>query len=355
MAASPCDRGALVNASSQFYTATHACDGYADCRSGEDELWQPCSNETSCGAERVPCPNLGRGDVGALRCIAWLALLAAGYVCSWAVGHRREREARLFAWPFALPFLVGCCVGPLVTLLLVVPAPWLAGPSGLLLGDRQCAAPFVLALGLTAVLGGLVLQVWHTVRLTGRPLQAQMAPPGKSAAAPLVVAVAVQLGASVVGVAVDPWRTRIVGSPLDGGVRCGCSNAITAAVVFGVNGLVVGVTLVAAVWLAMGPGYAVSSKFRFYPWMQECRAVATSILVWFGCLLAAVITLAVSDTPWAHLPATYAAAFAYNASVLVSLLVVWVPKAAVVTRSRQAKHERVTTLHSLISANDTPW
>ena len=83
--------------------------------------------------------------------------------------------------------------------------------------------------------------------------------------------------------------------------------------------------------------------------------MSTSILVWFSTITLAVITLAVSDTPWSHLPAMHAGAFAYNAAVLVSLLVVWVPKAAAVTRSRQAKHERVTTLHSLISANDAPW
>ena len=45
-----------------------------------------------------------------------------------------------------------------------------------------------------------------------------------------------------------------------------------------------GVTLLLGVWLALGPGRAVSKKFRFYPWMQQCGAVATAILVWFGCL-----------------------------------------------------------------------
>jgi hypothetical protein len=116
-----------------------------------------------------------------------------------------------------------------------------------------------------------------------------------------------------------------------------------------------GVTLLLGVWLALGPGRAVSKKFRFYPWMQQCGAVATAILVWFGCLAAAAVSLAASDHPWSHLPATHAVAFAYNAAVLLSLPVVWLPKAAAATRALQDKHSRVTTLHSLISANDAPW
>lgn len=111
----------------------------------------------------------------------------------------------------------------------------------------------------------------------------------------------------------------------------------------------------AGVWLALGPGRAVSKKFRFYPWMQQCSTVASAILVWFICLVAAVINLARSDLPWSHLPTTNAIAFAYNVAVLLSLPVLWMPKAAALTRSLQAKHERVTTLHSLISANSAPW
>lgn len=109
------------------------------------------------------------------------------------------------------------------------------------------------------------------------------------------------------------------------------------------------------VWLALGPGRAVSKKFRFYPWMQQCGTVASAILVWCVCLVAAVISLARGDLPWSHLPSTNAIAFAYNVAVLLSLPVVWFPKAAALTYTLQTKHERVTTLHSLISANVATW
>ena len=230
----PCNRGPLVVDSAQFYTAAHECDGYTDCSSGEDELWHA-------GPGRVPCrgtPPLA--EAGALRCIAWVALLAVCFVCRWGAKNRRDPAARLFAGPYAVPFLAGCCVGPVATLVLVVPASWIAGPGGLLLDDRQCAAPFVLALGLSAVLGGLVLQVWHTVRRTGQPLQAQMAPPRKSAAAPLAAALGLQIVATGVSVAIDPWQTRSVVAPLESGVRCACTQQRVAAAVFGVHGLVVG-------------------------------------------------------------------------------------------------------------------
>ena len=230
---SPCDRGALVEQHAHFYTAAHECDGYSDCASGEDELWRA-------GPDRVMCagtPVLAQG--GALRCAAWLALLAVSSVCYWRFNHRHH-SARLFAPPFALPFLAGCCVGPVATLLLVAPAPWAAGAGGMLLGDRQCVAPFVLALGLTAVLGGLTLQVWHTVRHTGQPLQVQMTTPSKAAAAPVGVAVGVQVVATGFAVAIDPWRTRGVPDPLVSGVRCACTSPATAVAIFSVHAFVVG-------------------------------------------------------------------------------------------------------------------
>ncbi len=230
---SPCDRGALVLLQhAHVYTAAHECDGYTDCAAGEDELWQA-------GPARIPCGGTpAQAQAGALRCSAWLALLVVARVCWWGFSHRRK-SVQLFAAPFAVPFLAGCCVGPVATLVLVAPAPW-AGGSGMLLGDRQCAAPFVLALGLTTVLGGLTLQVWHTVRNTGKPLQIQMTAPGKSAAAPVVVAVGVQVVTTGVAVAIDPWRTHTVLNPRDSGVRCASTRPATAAVVFGVHALVVG-------------------------------------------------------------------------------------------------------------------
>lgn len=66
-------------------------------------------------------------------------------------------------------------------------------------------------------------------------------------------------------------------------------------------------------------------------------------------------SLARSDLPWSHLPTTYAIALAYNIAVLLSLPVLWLPKAAALTHALQAKHARVTTLHSLISGNAAPW
>jgi hypothetical protein len=374
---SPCDRGALVEQHAHVYTSAHECDGYSDCASGEDELWRA-------GPERVLCAGTpALAQAGALRCAAWLALLAVSSVCCWGFSHRR-RSARLFAPPFALPFLAGCCVGPVATLLLVAPAPWAAGGGGMLLEDRQCAAPFVLALGLTAALGGLTLQVWHTVRHTGQPLQVQMTTPSKSAATPVGVAVGVQVVATGFAVAIDPWRTRGVPDPLASGVRCACTSPATAAVIFSVHAFVVGTsaatrcyhqhrvlheacslcvlptfptgaTLLLGVWLALGPGRAVAKQFRFYPWMQQCGAVTSAILVWFVCLAAAVASMARSDLPWSHLPTTYAIALAYNVAVLLSLPVLWLPKAAALTHALQAKHARVTTLHSLISGNTAPW
>lgn len=114
-------------------------------------------------------------------------------------------------------------------------------------------------------------------------------------------------------------------------------------------------TLLLGVWLALVPGRAVAKKFRFYPWMQQCSAVASAILVWFVCQVAAVAWLAIGDLPWSHLPATNAIAFAYNVAVLLSLPTLWLPKAAALSYTLQAKHERVTTLHSLISGSAAPW
>ena len=114
-------------------------------------------------------------------------------------------------------------------------------------------------------------------------------------------------------------------------------------------------TLLLGLWLALVPGRAVAKKFRFYPWMQQCSTVASAILVWFVCQVSAVAWLAIGDLPWSHLPATYAIAFAYNVAVLLSLPTLWLPKAAALTYMLQAKHERVTTLHSLISGSAAPW
>jgi hypothetical protein len=181
-------------------------------------------------------------------------------------------------------------------------------------------------------------------------------------------------------VAIDPWRTRIVPNPRDTGVRCASTRPATAAVVFGVHAFIVGTsagfycepsprrrltarsaflptgaTLLLGVWLALGPGRAVAKTFRFYPWMQQCSTVASAILVWFVCLAAAMAWLVYSDLPWSHLPTTNAIAFAYNVAVLLSLPTVWSPQAAALTYALQAKHERVTTLHSLISGSAAPW
>lgn len=234
---SPCDRGPLVLPEAHYYTAAHECDGYSDCVWGEDELWQA-------GPDRIPCGGTpALAQAGALRCAAWLALLAMCSVWWWKFSNRHD-SVQLFAAPFAVPFLVGCCVGPVATLVLVAPNPWAAGRGGLLLEDRQCAAPVVLALGLTAVLGGLTLQIWHTVRHTGQPLQAQMAAPSRSAAAPLVAAVVIQTVTTGVAIVFDPWRTRSVPDPLDSGVRCACTRPATAAVIFSVHTFVVGASSV---------------------------------------------------------------------------------------------------------------
>lgn len=230
---SPCDRGPLVLQNAHFYTAAHECDGYTDCLGGEDELWQA-------GLDRIPCggtPTLAQA--GGLRCAAWLALLVVCSACWWIFTHRRS-SAQLFAVQFAAPFLAGCCVGPVATLVLVTPAPWTGHSDGMLLHDRQCAAPFVLALGLTATIGGLTSQVWHTVKHTGKPLQIQLAPPSRWAVAPMGIAMGLQVVTTGVAVAIDPWRTRSVPDPLESGVRCACTWRGTTIVLFGVHAFVIG-------------------------------------------------------------------------------------------------------------------
>ena len=343
-----CDRGALVGA--QLYTSSHTCDGYVDCRSGEDELWALLPD----GARGAPCAGGGAASAGALRCAAWIALAAVACHCAWALAHRREPEARLFAWPFAAPFLAGCLAGPIATLLLAAAGGGPGGGGGLL-DDRQCAAPLVLSLGATAALGALVLLMWRTLRLTGQTLQVQMAPTPPRAATPLGIALALPAAASAVGAAVDPWRTRSIGgaAALTSGVRCAGEGTAAAAVVFWVNAAVVGLLLVIGVWLALGPARIVAVKFRFYPWMQELKSVADAFVLWFVCAVASAVSALTSDSD-AYIPALHAGCFAYNFSVILSLPVLWVPKVAAIMRARQAKHERVTALHSLISGSEAP-
>jgi hypothetical protein len=131
-----CDRGDLVPADLQYFSASHSCDGYIDCGSLEDELWQ-IDAATGARGESCAAPLLGLAAVATVAGI--VALLLATSIVVWLLRVQRQTVFPL-GNAFVGPLVAGYCLGSSATVLLGVSVSNM-GVSDALLTQVPATAP----------------------------------------------------------------------------------------------------------------------------------------------------------------------------------------------------------------------